>query len=103
MSRHPGGLRLPGARRGPSPSAWAAASMASSLCRSRRRSSSSRFCSFRLRRIFFLLFFDSFPGCHQSPGHPRVPTAQPLSTHASPCGLHAHGGRGLWALGPPWT
>lgn len=52
-----------GAHSSPSPSAWAAASMASSLCRSRSRSSSSRFCCFRLRRIFFLLFFDSLPVC----------------------------------------
>lgn len=48
---------------GPSPSAWAAASKASSLCRSRSRSSSSLFCCFRLRLIFFLLFFDSLPSC----------------------------------------
>lgn len=63
--------------------------MASSLCRSRSRSSSSRFCSFRLRRIFFLLFFDSLPVCQQSRGHPRAPVAQPLIAHASARGLHA--------------
>lgn len=54
---------------GPSPSACPAASMASSRCRSRSRSSSSRFCCFLLRLIFFRLFFDSFPVCHQSLGH----------------------------------
>lgn len=67
-ARHPSGA---------SPSAWAAASMASSLCRSRSRSSSSRFCSFRLRLIFFLLFLDSLPVCRQSQGHPGVPGAHP--------------------------
>lgn len=61
--------------------------MASSLCKSRSRSSSSRFCCFLLRLIFFLLFLDSLLVCHQSQGHlPGFP-AQPWTPELTPMGI----------------
>lgn len=54
-------------------SACTAASIASSLCKSLSRSSSSLFCCFLLRLIFFLLFLDSLPICCQSQGHTPSP------------------------------